>query len=113
MAKQVTSPNVLWLKALLSIAGLIGMISLFCWAHSNGKNENLELKNNGISTKAVIYKVSKGPKGRYVFDYHFYPNGFKQEGYSSSLRKRYVGDTITIMYLPNDYTVNKPVFNIR
>lgn len=94
------------------MVGLVAVI-VFYWGYSSTKNENRKLKSDGVSIRAVVYDVRVDRRLRYNFKFYFYPNGFRQEGSSGSARRINVGDTIEIIYMLNDYSINKPAFNVK
>lgn len=87
------------------------LLSMFLWGYFNMKERNRQLIEHGIHATAVIYDV-KVRKGRYTFDYSFVVNDRVYNGWSSSAKVFRKGDTIDILYLPSDFSKNKPSFNV-
>lgn len=70
--------------------------------------ENYQLRANGICAKAVIiYKKNVGSRGIIDTHYEFRVNGNIYQGFSSHDDSALTGDTIIVVYLKSDPSVNR------
>lgn len=90
----------------LSLWGLLLAIPLFFALKSNHNNNSL--RERGLPIKAKIIDIYRtGRKGTINIEYEFKINNIYRGTYFGSIEDK-IGDTIIVVYLPENPSINKP-----
>ena len=99
-AKSITNRPIRW-----SIPILLLGILFVCGIKNTYYNKLLEEK--GVCIKAIVIdNYRTGRKGTMNIEYKFKVNNITYT--NSDMSSELVGDTISVIYLPNDPTINRP-----
>lgn len=94
--------------------GSIFLILFFGWGIYNatiGTMNDYKLANYGERRNAFVYRKVIGRGCTYVH-YVFEINGYTYTGCSTGARKAKLGDSLMIVYLPSNPTINESAYHI-